>query len=107
MDLTLNESQVKALKGILETYKDLQNEIYNYPEPSTLFTSTQQEVFEMFDLDDYRPINTAPKDGSLIFAKNEQGEIAAVQWFGCGPGAEEGYWETKVSFDPISWKPIK
>ena len=49
--MNLTESQIKELKNILEFYKDYQNELYEYPEPDTLFTTTQRELFTLFGLE--------------------------------------------------------
>lgn len=50
--MNLTEEQIKELRYILEFYKDCQNEIYEHPEPDTLFTKTQRELFVLFDLED-------------------------------------------------------
>ena len=50
--MNLTEEQIKELGYILEFYKDCQNEIYEHPDPDTLFTKTQQELFSLFGLDD-------------------------------------------------------
>ena len=49
--MNLTEPQITELKNILEFYKDYQNELYEYPEPDTLFTKTQRELFNLFDLE--------------------------------------------------------
>ena len=49
-DELLNQKQLMALRDILSFYKEFQEELYDYPEPDTLFTSTQLELFEMFDI---------------------------------------------------------
>jgi hypothetical protein len=46
----LTEKQLLALQDILYTYKQLQEEVHNYPEPDTLFTKTQRELFDIFDI---------------------------------------------------------
>lgn len=46
----LTEKQLTALQDILCFYKEFQNELYNYPEEDTLFTKTQRELFEIFDI---------------------------------------------------------
>lgn len=46
----LTEKQLTALQNILCFYKDFQNELYNYPEEDTLFTQSQRELFEIFDI---------------------------------------------------------
>ena len=50
--MNLTDQQIKELKSILEFYMDYQNELYEYPEPDTLFTKTQRELFTLFGLDD-------------------------------------------------------
>jgi hypothetical protein len=46
----MTEKQLLALRDMLYVYKDLQEEVHNYPEPDTLFTKTQQELFDLFDI---------------------------------------------------------
>ena len=46
----LNEKQLTALRDMLYLYKDLQNEVHNYPPEDTLFTKTQFEIFDIFDI---------------------------------------------------------
>lgn len=46
----LNEKQLNALRDILYFYKEFENEKYNYPEEDTLFTQSQREVFDIFDI---------------------------------------------------------
>jgi hypothetical protein len=44
------DKQLKALQNILHFYKEFENELYNYPQEDTLFTKTQRELFEIFDI---------------------------------------------------------
>jgi hypothetical protein len=46
----LTEKQLTALQDILCFYKEFQNELYNYPPEDTLFTQTQRELFDIFDI---------------------------------------------------------
>jgi hypothetical protein len=46
----LTEKQLLVLRDMIYTYKQLQEEVHNYPEPNTLFTKTQLELFEIFDI---------------------------------------------------------
>jgi hypothetical protein len=46
----LTEKQLTALRDILYFYKEFQNELYEYPPEDTLFTKTQFELFEIFDI---------------------------------------------------------
>lgn len=46
----LNEKQLAALRDMLYVYKDLQSEVHNYPPEDTLFTKTQFEIFDIFDI---------------------------------------------------------
>lgn len=46
----LNEKQLLALRDMLSHYKEFQLELYNYPAEDTLFTKSQREVFEIFDI---------------------------------------------------------
>ncbi len=44
------EKQLLALQDMVSVYKQLQEEVHNYPEPDTLFTKTQREVFAILDV---------------------------------------------------------
>ena len=46
----LTEKQLLALRDILYHYKEFQLELYEYPSEDTLFTQTQREVFDIFDI---------------------------------------------------------
>jgi hypothetical protein len=46
----LTDKQLTTLRDILYHYKEFQEELYNYPEPDTLFTKTQRELFTLFDI---------------------------------------------------------
>lgn len=46
----LTEKQLLAVRDMIAQYKEFQEELYNYPEPDTLFTQSQREVFQLFDV---------------------------------------------------------
>jgi len=46
----LTEKQMSSLRDMLSHYKEFQEELYEYPEPDTLFTKTQRELFTIFDI---------------------------------------------------------
>jgi hypothetical protein len=46
----LTEKQLLALRDILYHYKEFQLELYEYPSEDTLFTQTQRELFDIFDI---------------------------------------------------------
>ena len=46
----LNQKQLDALRDMLYVYKELQSEVHNYPPEDTLFTQTQRELFDIFDI---------------------------------------------------------
>jgi len=46
----LTEKQMTSLRDMLSHYKEFQEELYQYPEPNTLFTKTQRELFTIFDI---------------------------------------------------------
>jgi hypothetical protein len=46
----LTEKQLLALRDILYHYKEFQLELYEYPPEDTLFTQTQRELFDIFDI---------------------------------------------------------
>ena len=50
--MNLTEEQIKELKRMLEFYREFQNELYEYPEPDTLFTKTQRNLFKQFGVED-------------------------------------------------------
>jgi len=47
------EKQLNTLRDILQDYKELKREVHNYPEDEFLFTQTQRELFELFDVQSY------------------------------------------------------
>ena len=47
----LTEKQMLALRDMLYHYKEFQMELYEYPPEDTLFTQSQREVFEVFDIE--------------------------------------------------------
>ena len=50
MEEILTEKQLTALRDILYFYKEFELELYEYPPEDTLFTKTQRELFEIFDI---------------------------------------------------------
>jgi hypothetical protein len=50
MEELLNEKQLTALRDILYFYKEFELELYDYPSEDTLFTKTQRELFDIFDI---------------------------------------------------------
>ena len=46
----LTEKQLVALRDILYSYKEFQLELYEYPPEDTLFTKTQRQLFDIFDI---------------------------------------------------------
>jgi len=46
----LTEKQLLALRDILYFYKEFELELYEYPPEDTLFTKTQRELFDIFDI---------------------------------------------------------
>jgi hypothetical protein len=46
----LNEKQLLALRNILYFYKEFELELYDYPPEDTLFTKSQRELFDIFDI---------------------------------------------------------
>jgi len=46
----LTDKQLLALRDILYHYKEFQLELYEYPSEDTLFTQTQRELFDIFDI---------------------------------------------------------
>jgi hypothetical protein len=46
----LTDKQLLALRDILYHYKEFQLELYEYPSENTLFTQTQRELFDIFDI---------------------------------------------------------
>lgn len=50
MEEVLTEKQLIALRDILYFYKEFELELYEYPLEDTLFTKTQRELFDIFDI---------------------------------------------------------
>ena len=50
MEEILTEKQMLALRDILYFYKEFEMELYDYPQEDTLFTKTQRELFDIFDI---------------------------------------------------------
>ncbi len=50
MEEVLTEKQLLALRDILYFYKEFEMELYDYPQEDTLFTKTQRELFDIFDI---------------------------------------------------------
>lgn len=46
----LTEKQLTALRDIMYFYKEFELELYDYPAEDTLFTKTQRELFDIFDI---------------------------------------------------------
>lgn len=46
----LTEKQLTALRDIMYFYKEFELELYEYPPEDTLFTQTQRELFDIFDI---------------------------------------------------------
>ncbi|NBO72456.1 MAG: hypothetical protein EBU66_19250 [Bacteroidetes bacterium] len=46
----LTDKQLTELRDMMYHYKEFMEELYNYPEPDTLFTQTQRELFDIFDI---------------------------------------------------------
>lgn len=49
-DFELTDKQLLGLQDMLQHYKEFQEELYEYPDPQTLFTQTQFELFSLFDI---------------------------------------------------------
>jgi hypothetical protein len=49
-DFELTDKQLLGLQDMLQHYKEFQEELYKYPDPQTLFTQTQFELFSLFDI---------------------------------------------------------
>ena len=46
----LTEKQLTALRDIMYFYKEFELELYKYPPEDTLFTQTQRDLFNLFDI---------------------------------------------------------
>jgi len=46
----LTEKQIAALQDMILFYKEFQMELYDSPSEDTLFTKTQRELFQLFDI---------------------------------------------------------
>ena len=50
LEEVLTEKQLTALRDIMYFYKEFELELYDYPPENTLFTKTQRELFDIFDI---------------------------------------------------------
>ena len=48
--LTLTEKEFKTLSDMVLTYKEFEEELYDYPPEDTLFTETQRNLFQRLGL---------------------------------------------------------
>lgn len=46
----LTEKQLTTLRDMIYFYKEFEMELYDYPPEDTLFTKTQRELFDIFDI---------------------------------------------------------
>ena len=46
----MTEKQLTALRDMVEFYRDFQEELYDYPAEENLFTQSQLELFQIFDV---------------------------------------------------------
>ena len=46
----LTEKQLTALRDMVEFYRDFEEELYDYPHEENLFTRSQLELFQIFDV---------------------------------------------------------
>jgi hypothetical protein len=49
--IELTEKEFETLSNILYFYKDFEMELYEYPDPTTLFTKTTFKLFEIFKVE--------------------------------------------------------
>jgi hypothetical protein len=47
----LTEKEFETLSNILYFYKDFEMELYEYPDPKTLFTKTIFKLFDIFEVE--------------------------------------------------------
>lgn len=58
MELLLDDKELQALQDMLQIYRELEEEIYDYPEdPTTLFTKAQLRLFQRLDIVSITTIN--------------------------------------------------
>ena len=46
----LTEKQLTALRHMVQFYRDFEEELYDYPAEENLFTRSQLELFQIFDV---------------------------------------------------------
>jgi hypothetical protein len=49
--IELTEKEFETLSNILYFYKDFEEELYEYPDPTTLFTKTIFKLFDIFEVE--------------------------------------------------------
>ena len=50
LEEVFTDKQLTALRDMVSHYKEFEEELYNYPEPDSLFTQTQRELFSLLDI---------------------------------------------------------
>jgi hypothetical protein len=50
LEEVFTDKQLTELCDMVHHYKEFMEELYNYPEPDTLFTKTQREIFTLLDV---------------------------------------------------------
>jgi hypothetical protein len=50
LEEVFTDKQLTALRDMVSQYKEFEEELYNYPEPDSLFTQTQRELFSLLDI---------------------------------------------------------
>lgn len=49
--IEFNEKEFQTVSEILLFYKEFQENLYDYPEPETLFTATMLKLFDTFEVE--------------------------------------------------------
>jgi hypothetical protein len=50
LEEVFTDKQLTTLRDMVSHYKEFEEELYNYPEPDSLFTQTQRELFSLLDI---------------------------------------------------------
>lgn len=50
-EFSFTEKEFNTLQNMIILYKQFEEDLYNHPDPDTLFTETQRNLFNSFDID--------------------------------------------------------
>ena len=98
------ELAAPQLQGLAKSLKELQrNDMDNIYEYEVMAERMEQLEAELNKLK-WKPINTAPKDGTKILLMDKYGDVLSAWWYVC-PKDGQGNWKNLTHEDmDIDWK---